>query len=238
MRGCLFVVVFSAVILTAVTWFAAPPFAAFVVRNGLHAAGFASGDVAVDVSADPPLALLTGRAGEVRIRASDASIDRLVASRLDVRLRDVNLFARSFASVDGSLSDVSVPAGPGAAVTATSVELRGAAADVVATVHIPRATAEALFRDELARVTGRAIADVRLSAPDQVTFSVGPISAAATLLVVGGELVLRADVPGQPSAIVLRAGDPLVVRSVAVADELVIVGTIDGSDWLTGPRTT
>src|SRR4051794_23009294 len=111
MRGCLFVIAFAAVILIAIAWFGAPALAAFAVRNGLESAGFASGDITVDVTADPPLTVVTGHADEVRIRATDASIDGLVASGLDVRLRAVNLFSRSFGSVDGSLSDVSVPAG-------------------------------------------------------------------------------------------------------------------------------
>src|SRR5689334_9630285 len=236
MRGCLFVVAFAAVILIAVAWFGAPALAAFAVRNGLESLGFASDDLTVDVTADPPLALVTGHADEVRIRATDATIDGLVATRLDVRLGAVDLFSRSFGSVDGALADVQVPAGQGAAVSARSIELLGPTRRVVATVHVPRATAELLFRDQLARVTGRTIAEVRLSAPDQVTFAVGPVSASATLLVVAGDLVLRADIPGRPSLVVLHADDPLVVQSVAIADELVITGTIVGSTWLSGPR--
>jgi LmeA-like phospholipid-binding len=232
-RGCLFVLIFAAVVLAAGAWLAGPALAAFAVRNALQSAGFAAGSIDVAVTADPPLTLLTGRADSVEITATDASIDRLAASRLDVRLDAVDLFARSFGAVDGRLTDVAVPTGAGSAVTAAAVELHGPASAIAATVHIARATAELLFRDELARVTGRAVADVRLAAPDQVTFSIGPVSASATLVATGGDLVLEANVPGRPSGTLLHAGDPLVIRSVAIGDELVIVGTMNGSDWLT-----
>jgi hypothetical protein len=234
MRGCLFVVVLAGVVLAAAAWFGAPSIAAFAVRSALESTGFASDDLEVDVTADPPLALLTGHADEVRVRGSDATIDRLSAGRADVTVRGVDLFARSFDSIAGTLLDVSVPTGGGRETPARSIGLDGPAARVVATVHIERTAAEMLFRDQLAGATGRPIAGIELAAPDQVTFRFGPVTASARLLVVDGGLVLEADVPGRPRATILKAGDPLVIRSVEIDDELVVRGTIDGSTWLGG----
>jgi hypothetical protein len=231
-RGCLFVVLLAGVVLTAAAWFGAPPLAALVVRNALTSAGVASGTIDVQVEASPPLRLLSGRADRVRIRATDATVDRMVAATLDLELSSVDLFSRSFGSIDGTLSDVAVPAGVAGSILARSIALVGPADAVVATVHVERAAAEAAFTAALARAVGQPVGAVRLAAPDQLTFSLGPVSASARLVVDDAGLVLEADVPGRPRVVVLNRGDPLVVRSVAIADDLVIVGTLDGSDWL------
>jgi hypothetical protein len=234
-RGCLFVVALAAVLLAAIAWFAAPPLASLVVRNALQSAGVTSGDVVVDVTADPPIRLLTGRADGVRIRATSATIDALSTGDVDLRLSSVDLLGRSYGAIRGVLHAVVIPTGgPGVALTATSVELIGPADTVTAIAHIPIAAARDAFRGSLEAAVGRSVGSVDLIAPDVLTFSLGPVTASARLVVDGGALLLEADVPGRPRVVLLRAGDPIVVTGVAITDELVVTGTIDGSGWLSG----
>jgi hypothetical protein len=233
MRGCLFVLVLAAVFVVAGAWFGGPALAGVAIGTALDGAGFESRTRTIDVANDPPIAVLTGRVDEVRIGADDASFEGLAADRLDVTLFGVDLAGRSFATIEGELTGVMLLGSDGRATPARSISLIGEPESVRATVHLAPDVVEVLVAAAIEQQLGFTVGSVTLEAPDRLVFEAGPIRATARLTIEpDGALFLAADVPGNPRVRVLASGEPLVFREVLVGDEVVLVGTIELSDWL------
>lgn len=229
MRGCLFVLALAASLVIGVTWFAGPPVAAGLVSTALAATGFTAAESTVDVVADPPLALLAGRADGIRIRATDASFAGLAAERLDLTLRDVELLARSARGVDGRLEGVRV-GDVGDPLPVERIVLSGRADAAAATVTVAGPVVEGVGAARIESATGLRPDAITLEAPDRL----GLVVLGRTLearLAVSAEGDVLAQIPERAISVRLvdaTAMAPFQASAVSVEDgSLVLVGTLD-----------
>jgi hypothetical protein len=232
-RGCLSVLVLAAAFVLGGAWFGGPLLAAGIVRSALEASDFEGRNTSVQVVADPPIEVLLGRADEVRIGSDDASIEGLGAVRLDVTLTGVDLVGRRFERLAGTLDDVTIRSEDGGRTRATTVALAGPPDEVEAIVRIAPSSVDELVAAAIEREIGFSVGSVSLRAPNSLVFSAGPLEATGRLVVeADGSLSLAADLPGNPRIAILDAGSPLVFESVAIDEDLVLVGSLDLVEWL------
>lgn len=237
MAGCLRFVVFIVVLLGALAWFALPPVADRVVTAGL---GFVlGGSVEARVETAVPLSLLTLHADEVVVTGTairPAGSD-LSAASLHLDLRDVDLLARTAASVDGTLTGVTLAgAAPGGGpLRIASLRVTGPLDGLEATVAVPGPEVDGLIKAALAEALGTSSAnvplDVSLAAPDWIRFTLAGVPIDARLAVRSGSLVAVLG-DGLPTATLLAAADtgPLVLDGVRVeGSDLVLAGRLDRS---------
>lgn len=220
MRGCLFTLGLGAVVLALVVVVGLPALASAVLTGGITAAGLHADDTRVDVVASPPTDLIGLRADRVRIRATDATFRGLAIGDLDVMLDEVDLAARTAATVDGRLSGVEVPDVGGAPLRLELVRLAGGGEAVTATTTIARAAAERLLADAIGRSTGIRPSAVSLVSPDRIVVVLGPGTADGRFSVTAaGDLVIRVTAgPGSGGEIpVLRGGIDVPWRLTGVS---------------------
>ncbi len=105
-RGCLLTLIALVAVVAALLWLALPPLAGTLVQGALVAGGLEAASTVVTVTADPPPRLLTLKADEVDVHATNASIHGLSAADLEVTLHDVDLLDRTFSRLDGTLRGV------------------------------------------------------------------------------------------------------------------------------------
>jgi hypothetical protein len=233
MRGCLSVLVLAAIFVVAGAWFGGQLLAAGIVRSALDASSFEGRNTTVQVVADPPIEVLLGRADEVRVGSDDASLEGLAAVRLDVTLSGIDLVGRTFDHLAGTLDDVTIRGEDGGRTRATTVALAGPPDDVEAIVRIAPSAVDDLVAAAIEREIGFSVGSVSLRAPDTLVFSAGPLEATGRLVVeADGSLFLAAELPGNPRIAILDAGAPLVFDSVAIGEDLVLVGSLDLAEWL------
>ena len=170
MRGCLFVLIAAAAVLVTVIWFAAPVLASTVVGAMLQASGYSASRSSVEVEASPPIATLFGHADVIRIEGDDVAWHTFHAASLDLTLRDVDLFARRAATIDGSIDGVQLGAGAATAPDAPTADITftGSTADARATIEIPAAFVQRIVGDAFVGALGRQVGSVTLAAPDRV----------------------------------------------------------------------
>jgi hypothetical protein len=228
MRGCLAILVMGLAFLVVLAWFVLPPIAGVAVSAGLIASGLSGHGTSVIVTASPPLELLAMRADAVEIRSTDVSWRGLDAATLAVRLDRVDLGARTAASVDGRLGDVSVPVS-GGTIHVEVVALAGPGSSVTATLTVDAATATALAAAAVERAAGARPSSVALVAPDRVVVTVGALQVQGRLIIDGGALVLVIEPIGRVVVAEPASGLPFVVSSVAVdtGGPVRLVGTLD-----------
>src|SRR6476659_8148791 len=110
MRGCLFVLLFAAIVIGSIAWFASAPIASTVVGAILNGSGFRAASSTITVAADTPPRLLLGQADRVAITATDVEWQSLRAARLSLTFDGVDLFARTATTIHGRLDDADVAA--------------------------------------------------------------------------------------------------------------------------------
>jgi hypothetical protein len=217
-RGCLFTLLFGAILLVAGVVFGLPAIAAGVLTGGITAAGLQADDTTVTVTSDPPTDLLGLRADRVRVRASDATFRGLQIGRLDISLGDVAIFDRTAGSVDGTLERVTIPDIGGRAVELAEISLGGGGDAVTASTTILAADAETMLADAIAAELGARPSAVTLSAPDRVAVRIGVVVHARLRVAATGDLV--AEVLDGPEAgrvvTLLRGGEDLPIRLTSV----------------------
>jgi DUF2993 family protein len=135
MRGCLSVLMLGAVFVGGLVWFGGPPVASALVTTALQGSGLAADKLDVDVTADPPLTLATGRADRVAIHGTGVNWRGVQMASLELTLTGVDLVARTAASAEGRLGGVqlevdSVPHLLG------DVAFRGKAGAARTTIHL------------------------------------------------------------------------------------------------------
>ncbi len=211
MRGCLTFLVFLAVLVGIVGWFALPGAASFAISTALTVGGFSGTNTHVSVSAEPPYELATLHADRVHVTSTAVAWRDVRAGGLDVTLSDVDLGARTFAGVQGRLTNVTVATAVAGPVTADLVTIRGSGTRIVASLTVPPAQVRRLASAAAAGAIGGAPTQVTLAAPDRVTLVVAGRSVAGRLAVdAGGGLVMR--VEGVGTVDVLRPGGDLPFR--------------------------
>jgi len=229
MRGCLGVLALAAALVVATAWFGGPALAGVLVEGALDVAGLEGRNRSVRVESDPPIDILGGWADRVVIGADDVVLENLEAGRLDATLLDVDLVARTFGSIDGRLEAVVLTAGDGSATEAETVDLRGPADDVLATVRIAGSVVDRLAREAIEREAGLTVGAVTLEAPTTIVFMIGPARVEGLLAVdADGVLSAALEAPGAPVISLVAPGSPFDLTGVAVDDaDLVLSGTLD-----------
>ncbi len=233
MRGCLSFVVFAAVLVGGLVWFAVPPLADMLVTQ---AAGLGfDGRISAHVESSFPPRLLMFHADTVtlhgtHVRPHGSALD---AAGADIRLEDVDLLARSAKLVSGTLTDVTIPAAasPTGFLVLPRIELRGPAGGIATTARVPGAAVQDLVSAAVERATGRAPDAVTLVAPDRIGVRLGGTSVEGRLNVTSGDLVVELDRPAVSGPLVDREElQPLALEGVSVLDgDLVLNGTLDAS---------
>lgn len=163
MRSFLGFVVFVLALLVLGAAFLVPSVVAPMVASAVRDAspfGNQPLDVQVDVDA---LGLIRGFVGEIRISGSDLERDGLTIGSLALAVSDVGIGGdHAFASVSGTLDDVSVPLDHGAPIVVRRIELSGSSASLTATAHLDRAAAIAFVQKSLDQ-QGVAVSDIALT---------------------------------------------------------------------------
>ncbi len=226
MTGCLTAVILALVL--AAGSMLGPPIAEALIGSSLASTGFDGRNTTIEVTTDPGIEVLVGRADRVRIRSERASFEGLHAATVDLTLVDVGLGSGTAGAIEGTLIDVDLPATDGSVVRARSVTLSGPPESVQATVAIAPAVVAGLVQASIARQLGFEVGSITLEAPDRLVFDLGLIRATGRFTIEpDGALALIAEVPGDPRIGLLASGQPLVFREVSVAGDLVLVGTLD-----------
>ena len=232
MRGCLFILALAVIVLAVGVWVGAPPVAEALVMTGIRSAGVNSNDLDVEVQADPPLELALGRADRIVLEGSDVDLNGLHADTLDLTLHDVDLLGRTAARANGRLTGVELPDidPPGSAAT---VDIAGPGRTATVTITFDRSIAEAIAAEAFEQRTGVRPTTTRLSAPNVVRFTAGPVEASGALTV--GRDGSLGVTTAQEAVTMLDAAAtrPIHLTGVAVqGDDLVLTGTLDVASLL------
>jgi hypothetical protein len=235
MRGCLFVLLFAAVVLGAVAWFGSGPIASAAIGTALQGSGYRSSATTITATSDPPPRLLLGRADRVSIDGEDVDWRTLHAGQLSLVLDDVDLFGRTAGHVAGSIHDARIDDGRGGSATASSIELAGPLDAAVATITIDAETLRVLARAAAAASLPVQVTDVQLVGPDRLRL-VTPGATVEGSLVVDTDGTLGFSTP--LGAVPILRVDPasgLKLRSAAVVGgDLRLIGELDLASLLRG----
>jgi len=221
-RGCLFTLLIGAIVLAFGVYVGLPAAASAVLTAGITAAGLEADDTTVTVTSSPPTEILGLHADRVRVQATHATLQGLRVGALDVVLGDVALADRSAGTVDGKLTDVTLPDGGRSPLTLAAITLSGGGESVVAATTIPGTQAETLLADAVEDELSVRPSSVSLSAPDRVTARVGATVHARLGVSAAGNL--EATILDGPAAgrtlVLLQGGGQLPIRltSVRVTD--------------------
>jgi len=161
---------------------AATPILTQMVRD----MGLRSETLRVSVDLFDP-SLLIGRARNLHIVAGNVDMSPAGVGSIDLTLGDVSFFDRTWGTVEGELTQISVTSG-GRTLTLGSVRVSGPADVASATARLSASETESLIRFAAER-EGFRLDDVRFS-NDSVRVTIRGVEANAQLQVRGGALVL------------------------------------------------
>jgi hypothetical protein len=216
-----FVVVAGAMLFLAVPLIVNP-----MLTQAVRDMGVQADDLRVSVSTLDP-ALLSGRAGHVRVQGTNVQIGRATVGELDMTLGEVSFIDRTFESLDGSLDDVAVSAG-GMSASADQVDVAGPANEASATGHFDSQQSEDMVM-EAARRVGVVLDDVQLvDGGLRLTFAGLPVG--ASISVQGGALVLQPQIGPAVLLIQPATSDPWRLEEAYVSpDGITVRGTVDAA---------
>lgn len=236
MRGCLFVLLLGAAVAVGAVLFAGPSVVGGAATVVLAASGFSGEDTTVEVVAEPRTELLRLHADEIRIRSQDATFGEVRAGNVDLTLHDVDLGARTFARIEGTLDGVLIERSGAADIRVQRIVIDGEQPRPIAHLELLATEAELLAADAIEEATGQRPTEVTLDAPDRLVFTVGGVTAGGRLLVdAEGGLVLDPAVDILPEIDVFRPdpGLPLVLTGLTISpDRLELVGEVDIGGWV------
>jgi hypothetical protein len=177
-------------------------------------------------------ALLSGRAGRLRVEGTNVEIGRATVGRLDITLGNVSFFDRSFGSVNGQMDDVSVAAS-GVSAEAMLVNLVGPSTKTSATGQFDSQQSEDMVK-AAAKRAGFTL-DKATLVDGGLRLQTGGIAVNAAISVEGGALVLRPSV-GSPMILLQPApSDPWQLDEAYVSEGGITVrGTFDAARIASG----
>ena len=191
-----FALLVAGFVLVALPLLLSPLLSGMVRDMGIRAATL---DVSVALF-DP--GLLLGRSRQVTIVADGIDVAPAQVGHLRLALGDASYFDRSFATISGEMSDVSVSVGRDT-VSATSINVAGPADAAIVTARMAAPEVERLVRLATSR-NGLDLDDVRVSDAG-VRVTLRGVQADGRLVVHGGALLLE---PGFGGAVVLLQPSP------------------------------
>jgi hypothetical protein len=228
LRSCLIQLLVTFAVLFAIVWFGVPFGASWLATTALNANGFTGTDTKVEVKADLPPRILLGHADSIHLTSKQVGIHDLHAASIDLTLGGVELFDRKFATVNGTLTTVTVFASDGRPVTIESVTVDGTSTAAASKLVVTKAEAVRLAESQL--LASGIVAKVVLTAPDNVTITAGGRTARAKLQVNNGSLQLVPTGNDLPLLTLMAkgGGNPFAFTSVNIGPTSVtLLGTID-----------
>jgi hypothetical protein len=234
MRGCLFVLLVGLAVIAGGAWFAAAPVASTVITSILDGSGYRATSSTVTVSADPPLRLLVGHADRVTIDGRDVTWRTFRAARLQLTLRDVDLFRRTAGSIEGTIDGAELQTVEDPAPTA-NVTIEGTGGEAAAMIRVPGATVDRLVKRGFAKEFGVAVVATSLVAPDVLRISATGTTIQGRLAIdATGALVLVTSL-GSADLFRFDPSFPIVLTGVRVRGaDLELAGTLDPAALLGG----
>ena len=239
MRGCLFVLLFAAVVIGSIAWFASAPIASTVVGAILEGSGFRAASSTITVTADPPPRLLLGQADRVAIAATDVEWQSLRAARLSLQFGGVDLFARTAMTIHGSLDDADVvvddEATTGGTAPTATIAVDGPAGAADAAITVGAATIRRLIVAAVERQFGVKASGVELVAPNRLRLAAPGATIDATLVIDASGALAVSTPLGSVEMFRVDPAIPLRLRSVSVVDgALRLDGILDVNALLRG----
>jgi hypothetical protein len=236
MRGCLFVLVLAAALISGVAWFGAPTIADTVVAAALRGDGFRASTVSIQAVADPPPRLLVGQADRLTIDAAGVDWHSVKAARLSLTLINVDLLARSLGSIDGTIEAATLadPSGLDPAPIA-NIGIDGPADAAWTTITVDPSSFREVVLAAVFRQFGVQATNVELTAPDQLRLTTPGATFEGTLVIdPEGSLALSTRL-GTVTMLRLDPTLPIRLRSVTVdGAALRLAGVLDATALLRG----
>ena len=186
MAGFLRFVALFAVLVAFLALVALPLAATPILTQMVRDMGLRSDSLRVSVAMFDPT-LIFGRSRSLHISAANVDLTPAAVGTLELTLGDVSIFDRTWRTVDGEITNISVTTG-GETIRVGSVRVIGEANAAAATARLSATETESLIRFAAQR-EGLALDSVRLT-NEGVRVSVQGVEAQARLEVRGGALVL------------------------------------------------
>lgn len=234
MRGCLFVLVLAAAVLTGLAWFGSPILASGVISAALQSAGFRAVSSTVSATSNPPPKLLVGRADRVEIVATDVDFRTFHAASFDLILTDVDVVGRTAARISGRINGAALTTTAGDPTTA-DVEIDGAAAAADASIVVDGATVARVVSATLRQKLGITVSRTELVAPDILRITASGATVDGRLVVDSNGAIALSTPFGSSPILGLDPSFPLRLRSVLIdGGNLQIGATLDATALLGG----
>jgi hypothetical protein len=232
-RGCLFVLVVAAAVLSGVAWFGAPILASSVISAALQNAGFHAGSSTVSATADPPPKLLLGRADRVEIVATDVGFREFHAASLDLILTDVDVTARTAGRIGGRIGGATLITSAGAPTTA-DVDIDGPANAADASIVVDGATVSQVVKGTLKQKFGVTVSATELVAPDILRITIPGATVEGRLVIDAAGAIALSTPLGSSPILSLDPSFPLRLRSIQVEGGDLRVGAVLDATVLLG----
>jgi hypothetical protein len=234
MRGCLFVVILAALVVSVVAWFGSPVLASTVISAALENAGYHAGSSTVTATSSPPPKLLLGRADRVEIAGTDVDFRTFHAASLSLVLTDVDVLARTADRIRGRIVGAELKTADGEPTTA-DVDIDGPADAAAATIVVDGPTVDRVVRAAFLDAFGVAVTATELVAPNTLRVSAPGATVQGRLEVnAAGAIVLTTPL-GSTEILGLDPSFPLRLHEVtAVAGDLRIEATLDAEALIGG----
>jgi hypothetical protein len=234
MRGCLFILILAAVVVSAAAWFGSPVVASGVIDGALRGSGYSAATSTVRATSDPPPKLLLGKADRVEINGTDVDFRTFHAAKLDLVLTDVDLLARTAGGISGRIEDAEMRTTDGVAAIA-DVTIEGSGRAAAATIVVGAGTVTRVVREAFQRQFGVAVDDAQLVAPDILRISAGATTIEGRLVVDDSGAIALTTPLGSSTILTFDPSFPLRLRRVSVAGgDLRIDATLDAAALLGG----
>jgi hypothetical protein len=233
-RGCLFVLVLAAAVLSAAAWFGSPILASSVISGALDNAGYHAASSTVTATSDPPLKLLLGRADRVEIAGTDVDFRTFHAASLDVVVTDVDVLGRTAGRMSGRIDGAEMITSAGETTTA-DVTIDGVASGADASIVVDAATVVRVVKGTFQQKFGVAVSSVKLIAPDTLRISAPGATVEGQVLVDPDGAIAFSTSLGSSPILSLDPSFPLRFRSVRVdGGNLRIDAILDAESLLGG----
>ena len=163
MRGYLGLIVLS-LVMGVTAWFVLPTALDAAATASVSGAGFNGTNTSVRIEASPAQALSL-HADALAIHSTNATFHELQMAAVDVTLRDIGLLDRTFASIDGTLTDVHYQQPGGWTFQASEVTVSGARVSARLDIRLSPADVRAVASSVGQASLGAAPSQVVLSGP-------------------------------------------------------------------------
>jgi hypothetical protein len=235
MRGCLFVLVLAAALVGVAAWFGASPLTSTVIAAILDESGYHASSTTITATADPPPRLLTGHADRITIDGRDVTWRSFRAGRVQLTLGDVDLFARTAASIQGTIAAAELQTNDDGPAPTADVTIDGASSSAAATIRVAGPIVQRLVSSGFAKRFAVAVSSTSLVAPDILRITASGSTIEGRLAIdTAGAFVL---VTRLGSADIFRFDPSFPIRLTGVrvrGADLELTGTLDAEALIGG----